>query len=646
MKWVFTRSNHVLRHHQRVHPGFNGSSDASASSPKEYMEVATLPSLAPPAGPPSQRSPGSGGLFVCDFPNCSQKFKTLTLLTRHKRYVHLMIAIQEQMSYIAASKGIHPDYTPKPYSCEVPTCVKTFARQDHVRRHIQQSHPHLVSPHTASKATTSLYSEEPISELEPEVLLHVDESKIWSPNSGPVDLHPPTYDLDDSRDVPANGLDDDDDEDDDEESSFSLNHDSSSGHLHVSGSSEGDEGGLKPKRPYRCDVNGCDKAYTKHSHLVRHKVETHKMQKPEPKQRGAGTNFIPPPPINLQDRPFVCDYPGCRWSFKRQYHLDRHFMTHRMPLNSRDGEQHNGPFLDSSGYTDDDMEPLASPNIITSSRDGHHAESKGTSLLSPSPQNRLNEVSQVPRFNWSQLVKDKLISCDFPDCGLRFKSQLLADQHYYMTHSGPSVNATPGQENKKVLPKQSKTSSASNEVQISPLANSSQQGKSNSLGSAAELSLLKKPSSSHSSDPHRLQDLQIAKTPRVFSQFQLLNALTRNGSSSSRPVPRAIVSSPEDDQIVSASNYGDEDEDSLRNNNWAGRQRKPSESRIDLFPRIGVPTCARGCVASTSCRYTAEVETRASLACGSGGDAGETDLHSLSATTMMMTVIEMQIAFS
>lgn len=151
-------------------------------------------------------------------------------------------------------------------------------------------------------------------------------------------------------------------------------------------------------RPYVCDVPRCDKRYTKHSHLVRHKVETHKMQKPEPRnhpqhsitntvnlsiqkqqpvrrssqtmtpslpqaqqqQRSSAASAAgvvhhhpPPPDLNLNDRPYVCDFPGCRWSFKRQYHLgqyfsalllsdklltilffpftttDRHFLTHR-----------------------------------------------------------------------------------------------------------------------------------------------------------------------------------------------------------------------------------------------------------------------------------------------------------------------------
>lgn len=114
-------------------------------------------------------------------------------------------------------------------------------------------------------------------------------------------------------------------------------------------------------RPYVCDVPRCDKRYTKHSHLVRHKVETHKMQKPEPRSQNQHTvssinlsiqpqpqqpvrpasqlsapslpqsqsspasgvvhHHPPPPNLNLNDRPYVCDFPGCRWSFKRQYHL-------------------------------------------------------------------------------------------------------------------------------------------------------------------------------------------------------------------------------------------------------------------------------------------------------------------------------------
>jgi hypothetical protein len=124
-------------------------------------------------------------------------------------------------------------------------------------------------------------------------------------------------------------------------------------------------------RPYVCDVPRCDKRYTKHSHLVRHKVETHKMQKPEPRNHpqhsiansvnlsmqkpvrrssqtmtpslaqasqqqqrsspasaaGVVHHHPPPPDLNLNDRPYVCDFPGCRWSFKRQYHLGQLILT-------------------------------------------------------------------------------------------------------------------------------------------------------------------------------------------------------------------------------------------------------------------------------------------------------------------------------
>ncbi|KAI1285525.1 hypothetical protein HDE_12098 [Halotydeus destructor] len=244
-KWVFTRSNHVLRHHQRVHPGFKPS-----ESPKS--EAYSLPALAATissssfasrdavnhsatafsnggsglvggggglgsAGVSSSSSGGSG--FKCDFPGCDQAFKTLTLLTRHKRYVHLMIAIQEQMSYIASSNGFHPRLsTPKPYVYENPKSVDNNAsllKRDHLasRHHSQQQlHQAFPSIHSSHLSLTNLGSgqhalqllscsspesedecdDEPMSELEPEVVLQVDESQEWVPDNGTIHLVPKT----------------------------------------------------------------------------------------------------------------------------------------------------------------------------------------------------------------------------------------------------------------------------------------------------------------------------------------------------------------------------------------------------------------------------------------------------------------------
>lgn len=56
----------------------------------------------------------SNRLFKCDFPSCNEVFKTFQLLAKHKRYVHLMIALNEQMNYIATTGHVasieHPAY--------------------------------------------------------------------------------------------------------------------------------------------------------------------------------------------------------------------------------------------------------------------------------------------------------------------------------------------------------------------------------------------------------------------------------------------------------------------------------------------------------------------------------------------------------
>lgn len=611
--------------------------------------------------------------FFCDFPGCSQQFKTLTLLTRHKRYVHLMIAIHEQMSYIAQSNGML-DPAPRTYTCDMASCGKVFFRKDHLHRHLIQSHNKIVRSQLqlALREVEERDCDEPImSELEPEVLLRVDETKVWAP-SGAIDIrsYNNTHNIEDARgdedDYDDQDQDQDQDEMEDEESDGFHSQYNSGGIVQVNAvsGSESLDLSLKPKRPYVCEVPGCDKSYTKHSHLVRHKVETHKMQKPEPKQRGAGTNgnFIPPPPLNLADRPYVCDFPGCRWSFKRQYHLDRHFMTHRLPsMRGQDGQEGEegdmSAYLDAR-YSDDEMDgaALSSPNIVTSTKSAKGdlnglQESKGTSLLSPLPSSmssmssmlslsaamaagshaRLSDVSVVPtKFNWPQLVKDKLFMCIVPSCGMRFKSQLTADQHYVMTHSGQQEKEHGHKDthSTKCPPKDAQKSSTfssspsshfssssssslykfGNQVQVMPMLNSSSLGRP-SAASTPEVSLLKKP---RLAPP---QDLQHQTLP--FSQLMLLQAaLTKgsggghakantnatstantntnfnSGSGSSHivaTVTNAVTCNFDEhererengDEFISASNDSfTEDEKELLLRNWAGKQGQKKTSKF------------------------------------------------------------------
>ncbi|KAE9554331.1 hypothetical protein FO519_002441 [Halicephalobus sp. NKZ332] len=61
---------------------------------------------------------------------------------------------------------------------------------------------------------------------------------------------------------------------------------------------------LNEKRNHRCDHPGCDKVYTKSSHLKAHRR------------------------LHTGEKPYVCEIPSCGWTFARSDELTRHYRKH------------------------------------------------------------------------------------------------------------------------------------------------------------------------------------------------------------------------------------------------------------------------------------------------------------------------------
>ncbi|XP_015784524.1 peroxisomal membrane protein PEX14 [Tetranychus urticae] len=418
-QWVFTRTNHVVRHHERVHPGFRPNKSSSHEAEKG---AAAKPATKAETESHSSKCEAPSIFHACYVTGCKQQFNTKNELNIHLFHVHSVVEPEvcikvegqewndEENTTLMTNKMLN-----RRYVCDFVGCDKAYTKNSHLIRHKEDSH-NVIRPPCPIKY-------------------------------------------------------------------------------------------MRSPRPYACTLPGCDKTYTKNSHLIRHLVETHKMTKPAPKvNRGLIPNFgshlanallqissssssssssstspsvvtspsavtststssttpnrIGDAPMIYNDRPYACTFPGCGWSFKRQYHLNRHIITHRMN-NRKDGNRsHNNNtinqnnknnvcnIINNASSSNDNLNNSINNNtelsaLITAARNLSVARPKLESISwivledgdDEDGQESADEQPTLPRRHIS--IEEDTFCCDFPGCGRMFVNSRDLMVHY-LGHSGPS----------------------------------------------------------------------------------------------------------------------------------------------------------------------------------------------------------------
>ncbi|XP_015791775.1 transcription factor IIIA-like [Tetranychus urticae] len=408
--WIFTRTNHVVRHHERVHPGFRPNKSSSHEVDKratvKQASKAEIESHSSKCEAPST-------LHLCYITGCKQQFSTKNELNIHLLHAHSVVEPEvcikvegqewndEENTTLMTNKMLNRRYT-----CDFVGCDKAYTKNSHLLRHKEDSHNILRPPY------------------------HIEYTKS--------------------------------------------------------------------ARPYACTLPGCDKTYTKNSHLIRHLVETHKLEKPAPKanrqllpnfgshlaaasqQMSSSSSPLSSAPsvvispstatsaatslrftsnrfrASMDDRPYACTFPGCGWSFKRQYHLNRHIITHRMN-NRKDGNKNaanvnqnirnnNGSnIIKNVDNNNDNFNNNINNNLglIASTRNLSVARPKTESISyivleegdDEDDQESADEQPTLPRRQIS--IEEDTFCCNFPGCGRRFVNSRDLMVHY-LGHSGPS----------------------------------------------------------------------------------------------------------------------------------------------------------------------------------------------------------------
>ncbi|RWS09415.1 zinc finger protein-like protein [Dinothrombium tinctorium] len=340
---------------------------------------------------------------VCDFDGCGQSFTSVSSMQKHKRNVHIQKEVQksngpqmEGMHLRSSSKKLLYTFSEieieKSYVCDFEGCEQRFARRDSLNKHFRKVH-------------TPKPSEPP-----PEPPPAANESN----ENGNSTLT--------EQDISAS--------DGTSASAQEINANST-------------KSKKKSRQPFVCDQENCQKSFSKYAQLLKHKIQSHNFEKVPRKPRSEsvnGTSLHAPPPKDPIERPFVCTYENCDWSFKRSYHLERHMETH---------QRKTKPVEEVVKILKEQPNESQSDEQQTQQRQQNEKETPDYNMKKNEWQSRLRQnkpttikyvetiALAVEKDRFKDPDLDRPFQCDFPGCGKKFKKSSQLDSHYF-THSGPS----------------------------------------------------------------------------------------------------------------------------------------------------------------------------------------------------------------
>ncbi|RWS25346.1 zinc finger protein-like protein [Leptotrombidium deliense] len=432
-EWVFTRSNHIVRHQMRAHPGYKSTANEEEKC------------------------------FTCDQPGCEERFRSLGLLTKHKRCIHLQSLLQledgqkaEGMQLRSSTTKILYSPTLEPYVCEIPDCGQRFMKRDQWRRHFQKVHeqPAICDVPTAEDNNTSAMQEPKVKKSRRPFLC--DEENCAKSFAKHAQLIKHKVQSHDYEKVPRKS----------KPEGFN-------------GSSQHTPPPKDPvERPYVCSHDNCGWSFKRSYHLERH-LESHqrRLKSNETKvvqgpatdehDNNSKTNewqsrLRQNKPLTIKyvetialavekekikepdcERPFQCDFPGCGKRFKKPAHLEVHYNVH------------SGPSGDQIKRAPPKKRPYGESDELNNEEDGYEGEGEENVDSNDILRRRRKKKKEKGAYTCDvdgcekkfsrncELTRHKLnhidvwpFTCEFPGCGRKFKRKDIYRNHQ-KTHNKP-----------------------------------------------------------------------------------------------------------------------------------------------------------------------------------------------------------------